>query len=425
MKNVLQIGNLATSKNNCSNMKLVTNEYTINCVDESHIDVNKLIEELCANGPREEPLYIANVDDIVNKHKNWIAKMPRVSPFYAVKCNDSNIVLATLAALGTGFDCASKGEIQKVLALNVAADRIIFANPTKPASHIRYAAQNDVTTMTFDSEIELYKIKEHYPDASVVLRIRCEASTAQCPLGNKFGCDPATEAPNLIKVAQVLDLNLVGISFHVGSGCGDYQSYYKAIKICKVLFDTAAKYGFNLNLLDIGGGFPGDKGKVIDEAADWINQGIDTFFPADCGVKIIAEPGRYYVSSAFTLITNIHSKKVCTDIATKHSNMMYYINDGVYGSFNSQLYDHQICVPKLLRSINENGTKQERTFKSVIFGPSCDGLDTISENIDLPELDIGDIIYWENMGAYTMVCASPFNGFPTPIQFSYVGKDTW
>lgn len=256
----------------------------------------------------------------------------------------------------------------------------------------------------------------------LVLRIRCDDEKAQCPLGNKFGCDPLYEAPELMKVAKTLGLNLVGISFHVGSGCGDYYTYYKAIKISKMLFNTASKIGFALNLLDIGGGFPGDAGKTIDAAANVINQAIDEHFPIESGVKIIAEPGRYYVASAYTLITNIHSKKRKVALGTGQTNFMYYINDGVYGSFNSQLYDHQVCVPKLLKPYNDTVSDH---YESVIFGPSCDGLDTITDNIQLPELEIGDFIIWENMGAYTMVCASPFNGFAVPTHQIYVGKGAW
>lgn len=85
--------------------------------------------------------------------------------FLAVKCNDSPSVLEVLNTLNLGFDCASKGEINKVLSMGVHPERIIYANPAKTASHIKYAAAAGVTTMTFDSETELFKIKKFYPDA--------------------------------------------------------------------------------------------------------------------------------------------------------------------------------------------------------------------------------------------------------------------
>lgn len=254
-----------------------------------------------------------------------------------------------------------------------------------------------------------------------MLRIRCEAEEAQCPLGKKFGCDPFTEAPKLLKVARSMNLNVMGISFHVGSGCRDYPIYYKAIGICKNLFDEAEMLGFNMTLLDIGGGFPGDNDKNIDEVSAFVNQGIETYF-ADKSVRIIAEPGRFYVASAFTLVTNIQSKKNIYDATTDAiMHKMYYINDGVYGSFNCLLYDHQHVKPILLNQHSD----QEKTFPSTIWGPTCDALDQLVADIPLPDVEIGDFIIFENMGAYTVPVASPFNGFPLPKIFCFISREVW
>lgn len=93
----------------------------------------------------------------------------------AVKCNDTTTVLEVLAALGTGFDCASKTEINKILSLGVGPERIIFANPAKPGSHIRHAAAVGVDVMTFDSEAELHKVKELFPAARLVTFVAAHA----------------------------------------------------------------------------------------------------------------------------------------------------------------------------------------------------------------------------------------------------------
>lgn len=401
-------------------MKFLTqNETELVQIVDGPINVPAIIDQLTNELPTEEPFYVMNIDDIVRKHQTWIEKMPRVVPHYAVKCNDTEVVCATLAALGASFDCASKGEIAKILALGVSPDRIIFANPMKPSSHLRYANANNVKTMTFDSEIELHKVRKFCPDAKLVLRIRCEAEKAQCPLGKKFGCDPVEEAPQLIKAARSLNLDVIGISFHVGSGCSDFPIYYKAISFARDLFDYAKQLGYEFNLLDIGGGFPGDHGTSIDEVSLIVNTALDKFFP-DKSVRVISEPGRYYVASAFTLITNVQSKRTCLNPVTGTvDRMMYYLNDGVYASFNCILYDHQ--VPKL-RLIGQQGGK---TYKSTIWGPSCDALDQIAETIILPELQIDDWVVFDDMGAYTIPVASPFNGFPLPKVFCYVSKDTW
>jgi ornithine decarboxylase len=151
-----------------------------------------------------------------------------------------------------------------------------------------------------------------------------------------------------------------------------------------------------------------------------VNQGIETYFP-ERHVRVIAEPGRFYVASAFTLVTSVHSKKnVFKPLTDDIDHVMYYVNDGVYGSFNCLLYDHQVVKPKLLHDHCED----EKRIKSVIFGPTCDALDTIIEEIELPEsIQIGDFIYFENMGAYTLPVASPFNGFPLPKVYSFIQRD--
>lgn len=401
-------------------MKFFTeNETGMVQIVDGPVDVPAIIDQLTGQMPFEEPFYVMDIDEIVRKHQAWIEKMPRVVPHYAVKCNDTEVVCSTLAALGASFDCASKGEIAKILALGVSADRIIFANPMKPSSHLRYAGANNVHTMTFDSDIELHKVRKFCPDAKLVLRIRCDAEKATCPLGKKFGCDPVTEAPRLIKIARSLNLDVIGISFHVGSGCADFPIYYKAISIARSLFDYAKDFGYDFNLLDIGGGFPGDFGTSIDEVATIVNTALDTFFP-DKSVRVISEPGRYYASAAFTLVTNVQSKRVCLDPATGATDrMMYYLNDGVYASFNCILYDHQTPTPKLI------GGQTGQTYKSTIWGPSCDALDQLIETIHMPELQIDDWVIFENMGAYTIPVASPFNGFPLPKMFCYMSKATW
>lgn len=257
--------------------------------------------------------------------------------------------------------------------------------------------------------------------SSLVLRIRCEAEEAQCPLGKKFGCDPVTEAPKLLKIARNMNLNVMGISFHVGSGCRDYPIYYKAIGICKGLFDEAEALGFSMTLLDIGGGFPGDNDKNITEVSMVVNQGLEAYF-ADKNVRVIAEPGRFYVASAFTLVTNIHSKKNIYDATTDDVNhVMYYINDGVYGSFNCLLYDHQHVKPILLLP----PSNEEKKMPSTIWGPTCDALDQLVVDIPMPDVNIGDFIVFENMGAYTIPVASPFNGFPLPKIFCFISRDIW
>ena len=380
-------------------VEIVTDKAVFDIVDEIiHTD-------------QEEPFLIADLADIVYKYKVWKLRMPRIQPFYAVKCNDSAAVLHLLAALGTGFDCASKAEIENVLSIGVEPSRIIYANPCKTRSFIKHAANVGVDLMTFDNEIELHKVKILHPDAQLVIRIRVDDSSAICKLGLKFGCD-MEDVTHLLEVAKELDLNVVGVSFHVGSGCQDSGAYRTAVSSCRQVFDIAAEVGFSMDLLDIGGGFPGSKGPYIsfEEIANVVNQSLDEHFPPECGVKIIAEPGRYFVASAFTLCTNIIAKR---DVISEEDNepcSMYYVNDGVYGSFNCLIFDHAEVQPVPLVDTTDRPLQ-----KCSVWGPTCDSLDRILEVITLPTMDVGEWMAFENMGAYTVCAASTFNGFQKPL----------
>lgn len=335
--------------------------------------------------------------------------------FLAVKCNPDPMVIKLLASLGLGFDCASKAEIQQVLNSGVEPNRIIYANPCKQASFIRYAAQQNVSRMTFDNSEELHKIKKLYPDAELVLRILTDDSNSLCQLGLKFGA-PLENVENLLKTAKELELNVIGVSFHVGSGCLDESAFGDAVMRARKVFDQAEQIGFHFTLLDVGGGFPGNDvkdGITFEKVAAILGPMVDSLFPPE--IRVIAEPGRYYVASAFTICANVIGRRtIAPKVEGEKQQFMYYINDGMYGSFNCILFDHQIVHPKVLVK-DENfvyGQQlQEEHFECSVWGPTCDSIDCLNKSTQLPILEAGDWLYYENMGAYTICAASQFNGF--------------
>uniref|UniRef100_A0A1B0BUW0 ornithine decarboxylase n=1 Tax=Glossina palpalis gambiensis TaxID=67801 RepID=A0A1B0BUW0_9MUSC len=360
----------------------------------------------------DEALNICDISKIEQKLQIWQKYMPRVKPFYALKCNEDPLIVKTLADLGTGFDCASKSEIKQILNSGVQPERIIFANPCKPASHIEYAKENQVRCSTVDSEFEIYKLHKHYPESHLVIRFRYDAKDAQIAFGDKFGCDPEHEAPALMLLAKSLQLNVIGTSFHVGTGCNDLPAYERAIRISKKLFTFGSLIGFNMRLLDIGGGFPGDDDEKFKNIADIVNSSLKLHFPND-DVNIIAEPGRFFVAAAYTLICKIYAKReIRSPLNNKLLTKMYYLNDGMYGSFNGIFYEHQqITVQHFLEENEENKLPR---FKTILWGPTCDSLDKIIEDLDLPDLQCDDVLAFPNMGAYSVTLARPFNGFLSP-----------
>lgn len=364
--------------------------------------IDRKIDERLAAG-NDNSFYILDVQDVRSKFMKWIETIPRVVPYYAIKCNDEAVIVKTLADLGTGFDCASIKELDQILKLNIDQQRIIYSHTVKQASHLKFAADNGVEMVTFDSLGELNKIKTIHPNAKVVLRIKFDAETSIIRLGIKFGCDPVTEAPELIRMCRNFGMNLIGISFHVGSGTLDYDIYERAIQSVRQLFDVAEGFGFKLHLVDIGGGFMGNDINLLVNYAKYINRGIDLHFP-DRSVTFISEPGRYFSESALTLVVQVMLKKTTPD-----GHMHYYINDSIYQSFNiAFIYEAKLSF-KVIRKTKPLTEPIE--YLSTIWGQTCNSKDKIVGNEMIPEIEIGDFLVFENMGAYTTTVSTQFNGF--------------
>ncbi|XP_052077878.1 ornithine decarboxylase-like [Mytilus californianus] len=404
------------------------------------ITTNDQVQKILRSSSSSDNAFaIGNLGDIIRKHRHWQEYFPRVEPFYAIKCNDVEPVIRILADMGLSFDCASKIEIQKILDLGVDPSRIIYANTFKQPSFLKFAAENCVSLMTFDCEDELTKIKKVYPEAKLVLRISPQSNyKVKFHLGRKFGCHPL-RASELLQVAMKLKLNVIGVSFHVGSGCLETGAFEAAIEQSRKVFDIGLAMGFNMHLLDIGGGFPGQKIQNVEtnitfeEIARVANKSLDKYFPGN-DVRIIAEPGQYYVASAFTVAVNIITKKIvmddeivqpnsteCVDDPTTQNEpvRMYIINDGIYGCFFACFVDPRCYVPSHFKSIDEE------LYNSTIWGPTCDALDLIIDNVKLPELSTGDWIYFKDMGAYSFPNISSFNNMPRVKEFYICERKLW
>jgi ornithine decarboxylase len=343
----------------------------------------------------------------------------------AVKCNPDPQVLRLLASLGTGFDCASKAEIEQVLEIGVDPGRIIFAQPCKISSHLKYANKMGVKQVTFDNADELYKTKKFCPDAELYLRIQTDDSASLCRLSMKFGA--AMDATKeLLELAKHLGLNVVGVAFHVGSGASDPNAFLKAVQDAHYVFDQAADLGFNMHTLDVGGGYCSETFEVM---AATLSAALDQYFPPH--IRIIGEPGRYYVSTAFTLACLVTSRRTVVDPTLDTTSYMLYMNDGVYGNFSSIIFDHQHPIPTILKcgnrflyGVTASGYDTPNATEYSIWGPTCDGIDVISERTSFHDvLDVGDWLYFEEMGAYTKCSATRFNGFTDKHEVVYVCSD--
>lgn len=278
--------------------------------------------------------------------------------------------------------------------------------------------------MTFDNTDELYKIQKLYPGAELFLRISTDDSSSACRLSQKFGADMDC-TDQLLALAKQLALNVVGVSFHVGSGATDPLAFEKAVLDARTVFNQAEAYGFYMHTLDVGGGFSSD---TFETMASVLSEALDQYMPSH--VNIIGEPGRYYVAQAFTLACHIIARRTVDDPITGNKSYMLYINDGVYGNFSSMIFDHQNPVPHVLSAGSRTyfDTISARPscdgIEYSIWGPTCDGIDQISKSIRFDHvLDTGDWLYFEEMGAYTKCSATRFNGFSDAHEVIYVSSE--
>lgn len=324
------------------------------------------------------PYFMVQMSEIKRCYELW--KQLPIEVYYAVKCNPNPVLLEYMSSLGIKFDCASKKELEDVLKV-APASSIVYANPCKAIDHIQYAKEQEVPILVFDCECELDKIKEHYPTCKLLLRIWVK-NTKGSPLSKKFG---TKNALSLLKRAQELGLKVIGLSFHVGSPCTEPSLYYDALKQCHDIVEVAPY----LEIIDIGGGFKLDN---FSDCVEEVKRGME-LLP---GKRFIAEVGRFLVETSHTLYVHV------TCVKKDGNNRTYYIDDGLYGSFSCKLLDHAIPV------LHTN--KQGILLSSTVYGPTCDSMDMVEE-CWLPELDVGDIIFIEKMGAYTTASASAFNGF--------------
>ncbi|KAF1865286.1 hypothetical protein Lal_00004660 [Lupinus albus] len=393
----------------------------VTALSENEGSVYDFILSLIHQKPEiDSPFVVLDLGVVVSLMENWAINLPTVQPFYAVKCNPNPSLLGTLAALGSSFDCASKAEIESVLSLGVTPDRIVYANPCKSESHIKYAATVGVNVTTFDSKEEIQKIRKWHPKCDLLIRIKPpQDSGARVPLGLKYGA-LEEEIPDLLEAAHELGLNVIGVSFHIGSGGGDSRAYHEAIAAAKTVFDVASRLGMaRMKMVDIGGGF--SSGTQFDDAAFHVNEGLREYFGNEEGIMVIGEPGRYFAESAFTLASKVIGKRVRGEVRE------YWIDDGIYGSMNCILYDSQTvtCRPLACNSKPEDPRCREvKKYPSTVFGPTCDSLDTVLRDYLLPELQINDWLVFPNMGAYTTASGSNFNGFSTSDISTYLAYST-
>jgi ornithine decarboxylase len=353
------------------------------------------------------PLFILDHKKLRQNYRTFKKNLPRVQCYYAVKANTHQEIIKTLFLEGSSFDVASYNEFMQVYKYIqhyeekdkdfFIWDKIIFSNTIKDRETLakikRYRP-----LVTYDNYDELKKIKDCCDTAGLILRLKVPDTGSQVEMSSKFGAEPG-DAAQLIRQAHDAGLVVEGLSFHVGSQCTNFDNYTSALTITSEILNDARSKGYNMKIIDIGGGFPVPYDSQVPEfekLASLINSECQRLFPPD--VEIIAEPGRFIVATAATLISEIIGK------SRREGKIFYYINDGVYHTFSGVIYDHWIP--------NFTAFRKGKEEVCAVVGQTCDSFDKVSLSIQLPgNLDIGDYLLTDNIGAYSIASSTHFNGF--------------
>jgi len=323
--------------------------------------------------------------------------LPGVEQFYAVKSNADPLIIEILDREGASFDVCTNGEIDIVKGCGIPAAKCLHTHPIKRPSDISYALDFGIDLFVVDNESELEKFIPFRDKAKLLVRMSIQNPGCLVNLSQKFGVVP-TQTFALIAKAHAMGLTVSGISFHVGSQNENQLKYIEALEYCRDICRKAALAGIVLEIIDIGGGFPINyltNVAPIQQFCQPINEYLERYFS---NYRIIAEPGRFISGPCMTLAAKVMGKSMRSGV------WWYYLDEGLYGSFSGKMFDH--AEYPLFTS------RTGPTFNSVLAGPTCDSIDVLYENIALPELQIGDILLFDSMGAYTTASASNFNGFP-------------
>jgi ornithine decarboxylase len=327
----------------------------------------------------------------------WRQHLPTVTPFYAVKSNNDPQVLRWLKAGGVRFDCASPREMREVIRAGATPSDILYAHPTKSDRDIRAAQRIGATTTVVDSTEEVVKLAATGWRGNALIRLLVPDAGSAQPFSRKFGA-PLDWVPEILYTLRSAKIPHVGWSFHVGSECNKPDQFRTAIEV-------AAAAG-SAKIVDVGGGFVPDPERFA-AAANEITRAMHLFPPETAW---IGEPGRFFSAPVAELEVEIIAVKPRIDPDGSRNGWRYTVDETIYGTFSNIPFDGQRPNYRLLSPDADNRPR----VRATLFGRTCDSADCLAEDIELPELHVGDRLSIQNMGAYTIVSASEFNGFPSP-----------
>lgn len=345
------------------------------------------------------PLLVVSRTRLAQNYLAMRSNLPGVELFYAAKANCNEHILRTLCELGCSVDVCTWGEMKAALAAGFSTDNMIHTHPCKTERNLMDCYEAGCRWFVYDNRLELEKIARLTPDVNLLLRVAMSSASSLINLSAKFGAS-AAEAVDLLVAARRSGMNVRGMSFHVGSQTLCPEDFHNAFRQARRIWDEAAALGIELEVLDIGGGFPAPYKQsvlTLDEYCRSLSEALSATF-GDLPIRLIAEPGRGMCADTVSLVTRVLGKNVRGGLP------WYVLDDGLYGSFSGIVYDH-VEFPLIAERHLDRPVSP-----CVVAGPTCDSTDIVCRDQELPDLEVGEMLLVPTMGAYTSASASTFNG---------------
>ena len=328
---------------------------------------------------------------------------------YAVKANSNQAVIATLARLGAGADVVSGGELKRVLAAGVPAERIMFSGIGKTAGELALAVETDIFCVNVESEPELELLSAIAASkgrtARVSVRVnpdidaRTHAKIATGRAENKFGIPISRAREVYAHAARLPGLHVDGVDMHIGSQITELAPFDDAFALLSDFVRELRADGHTISHVDLGGGLgipyredndPPPDPQAYADVVKRATRGL--------GCRLIFEPGRLIVGNAGVLVTRVLYLK------RGEAKAFVIVDAAMNDLIRPTLYDAHHDI----RPVSEPMPGTPRITADVV-GPVCESGDFLALDRDLPEPRPGDLLAVMTAGAYGAVQSGTYN----------------
>lgn len=383
----------------------------------------EMARHVAARCGSQHPFFVMDVAAIERRLEALRVMLPRVRPNYAVACNADPVLARVLSNnVDVNFEVSNSAELE-LASMYVEPSRAVFCSQLMTRKAIKTAAFAGCGVFVVESEKQINDVMNASPEAEIILAVSLPYFSGEVP----FGCS-TEELDELLDMAHLLGANITGIHLELGESA-TLDDYISAVHDARSIFDTANNKFLTLRHVSLGNlAVPtGANGVVNDEFLAFcgsLDRTINELFETE--IDFSANIGRFLVTNAFTLCTNVIGKQamdakfITNDDFDDGVGFVYQTNDGVYGSFGcKQMNINPLCKPLDLDEISED---EHQLHFGTILGPTLDRTDVAQRIMKSRQLRIGEWLVWEQMGAFTIPVDSEH---PVPPVYYYSGKDCW